>query len=93
MKQMLFSNELRANGHIAFITFHQSMGYEDFIEGIKLLPPDEDKPIQYAVLDGIFKKMSWETTFALAWQQEESVEQTISFSQRYDQFLGEVQSG
>lgn len=42
-------------GQIVFVTFHQSMSYEDFIEGIK--PKTESGKITYEVKDGIFKKL------------------------------------
>lgn len=47
--------EMLPNGRIVFITFHQSMSYEDFIEGIK--PKTKDGKITYEVKDGIFKKL------------------------------------
>ncbi|MBK6819806.1 MAG: AAA family ATPase [Bacteroidetes bacterium] len=43
---------------IVFTTFHQSMSYEDFIEGIKPIEPlEEGGNISYKVVDGIFKQI------------------------------------
>lgn len=47
-------NELKENGYIEFITFHQSYGYEEFIQGIKPAVADNGQVV-YKVEDGIFK--------------------------------------
>ena len=49
-------NKFKDEGQIAFITFHQSYSYEEFIEGIK--PSTKGGNISYNVENGIFKKIS-----------------------------------
>ena len=48
-------------GRVVFTTFHQSMSYEDFIEGIKPITKDEDgtelETMKYKVVPGIFKRI------------------------------------
>jgi len=47
--------ELIEAKQIVFTTFHQSLSYEDFIEGIK--PKTIDGNVTYEVKDGIFKQL------------------------------------
>ena len=48
--------ELSSTGQIEFVTFHQSYGYEEFVEGIKA--NSVDGQISYDVEDGILKRLS-----------------------------------
>ena len=51
-------DRLMKEGQIIFTTFHQSMSYEDFIEGIKPLSPEiGDSFVKYEVKKGIFKEI------------------------------------
>ena len=47
--------ELKEDGRIAFTTFHQSYGYEEFIEGIKPRLNSENESLGYTIEDGVFK--------------------------------------
>lgn len=54
----LFINDWEnPTGQIGFVTFHQSMSYEDFIEGIKPGLTDDNEVI-YDIEPGIFKKLA-----------------------------------
>lgn len=47
--------ELRQEGRIRFVTFHQSYSYEDFVEGLR--PEIENGQVTYRVRPGIFRQI------------------------------------
>ncbi len=48
--------------YMKFVTFHQSYAYEEFVEGLKPLPPaDATSIVQYAVVPGAFRRICEET--------------------------------
>ena len=48
-------NDLVKQGFITFTTFHQSYGYEDFIQGLR--PDDKSDTLKFVPVDGVFKKI------------------------------------
>ena len=73
---MKLYKELQKEGRIGFVTFHQSMGYEDFVEGIK--PSTDNGTITYDVEDGIFKQISIKAQAG------------NNFDEIYDKFISEI---
>lgn len=55
-KELLIKSEDDKTGQIGFCTFHQSLSYEDFVEGIKPIPT-KDKTVYYEIQPGIFKRI------------------------------------
>lgn len=82
------------NGQIIFTTFHQSMSYEDFIEGIKPLEPiDENGQVIYKVEDGIFKRLCIDAAFSIAKESGLiSKEEFIDFSDAYDSLVDDIEN-
>lgn len=52
---MTIYEKFRKDGRISFVTFHQSYGYEDFIEGLR--PELKDGQVSYCVRPGIFREV------------------------------------
>ncbi|WP_278994243.1 AAA family ATPase [Prevotella melaninogenica] len=49
-------NQLKTKKRIAFTTFHQSLDYEDWIEGLRPVV-NENSQVTYKIVSGIFKKL------------------------------------
>ena len=81
-----------SNGQIVFCTFHQSLGYEDFIEGIKPIESaSEEGQISYGVEDGIFKKLCTEAAFSFVKKRSNTATAAaLDFSTAYDLFVDAV---
>ncbi|MDK7374802.1 AAA family ATPase [Weeksella virosa] len=71
---------------IVFTTFHQSLSYEDFIEGIK--PETEEGNVTYEIKDGIFKDLAKR---AVSYNKlSETDEQVYDFDSAWNDLIEEV---
>jgi 5-methylcytosine-specific restriction protein B len=73
-------DRLMKEGQIVFTTFHQSMCYEDFIEGIKPQTTPDDNRVIYKVEPGIFKRLC----------QAATTPNLIGFNAAYEQLIKDL---
>jgi 5-methylcytosine-specific restriction protein B len=76
-------HELQESGQIVFTTFHQSMSYEDFVEGIK--PSLNSDDITYVLKEGVFKSLCKKSMF-----EKDQLSDSFSFDILYDAYIDEV---
>ncbi|WP_310441621.1 McrB family protein [Sulfurimonas sp.] len=82
-------DELQKAGQIEFVAFHQSYGYEEFVEGIKA--KTSEKGIEYKIESGIFKKLSKQAkeNYENSQKSLEKLIQEKSLQQKIEQFLND----
>lgn len=79
--ELLIKDFDKLEGQVAFCTFHQSMSYEDFVEGIKpKLEEDDSNHLKYSIKDGIFKIIARMAADALE-QKETPPQKTFGLSE------------
>jgi 5-methylcytosine-specific restriction endonuclease McrBC GTP-binding regulatory subunit McrB len=81
--------KLVQTGQIVFTTFHQSLCYEDFIEGIKPVS-DDTSNLTYRIEDGLFKQLAINAAFEFVGAKSSEASKLLSFSTVYDQLIDEV---
>lgn len=87
-------SELQNQKRLFFTTFHQSMSYEDFIEGIKPMEPDDDKFLKYEIQDGLFMKACIEATYNFIisnYPNDNQGAQILTYNQLFDQLFAEIE--
>src|SRR6218665_1403124 len=87
-------NRLVQNGQIVFSTFHQSMSYEDFIEGIKpQIEEDSDgnKTVIYEIKNGVFKLISEKALEKRI--KEQTINHQFDFDDAWDAIISEANLG
>jgi len=87
-------DQMLNEGRIIFTTFHQSMSYEDFIEGIKPKLEDSEgyEHLIYEIKDGLFKMLCIEAGFSIfKFISPQKADEIIDFSKKYDDFLDHIQ--
>lgn len=79
--------EYKKTGQIEFVTFHQSYGYEEFVEGIKA--DVESENIKYKLESGIFKKLSKksEENYVDSKKSKVQIKAEYSLKQKLNNFL------
>lgn len=73
--------ELQKEGRIAFTTFHQSLDYEEFVEGLKPQTEGTSDEMKFIVKPGIFKRIC----------DRASIRETTNFDECFEKFIEDIQ--
>lgn len=88
-------DRLVSEGRIVFTTFHQSMSYEDFIEGIKPVLEDSTRnEVSYKIEKGLFSKIAIKSLYSIISENEDFAgksSEILDFSTAYDQYIAELE--
>ncbi len=84
----------KKQGRIEFITFHQSYGYEDFIEGIKpAIGEENEEVVDYVIVDGIFKRILNNALFDRLEIANDKINKVLEFKYLKEKFKDKFQIG
>ena len=68
------------NADYAFVQFHPSFDYTDFVEGLRPMEPDENGNVGFELKNGVFKEFCKKAT----------VKKTSNFDDIYEQFINDA---
>ncbi len=90
-------DQYKQEGRIDFVTFHQSYGYEEFVEGIKPEMDSEQESseqVRYKVEDGIFKRMCQKAlkNYQDSLKTDEAIAEEIGLEELLEEYAQNIQN-
>jgi hypothetical protein len=97
-KQMIgvtTDEELEQSEQCAFVQFHPSYDYTDFVEGLRPTKPDNNGNIGFELKEGIFKKFCFGALQNIEDSKKDKEELTEEklLEQKYDTLIDQIQNG